>query len=507
MPNRRFLQASFLFVAIATLAVNGACSRDSSSKSASTPRPLSTQSAGSLAWRDCSDGFECASLPLPLDFTKPQGATIQIALIRMPAAAADKRIGSLLVNPGGPGASGVDFVRDAASEVFSQQIRDRFDIVGFDPRGVGASTPAVRCIDNPGAYISGIQATPGSADQQNLDRLADASFAKACGDRSGAILGYLSAPHVARDMEAIRIALGDEQLTYVGFSYGALLGATYADLFPKTVRALVLDGAIDPSLTPEEQGARQDDGFNQALDAFLGDCADNNGCPFNNDGDTGKAFDDLIDRIEKDPLPAVAAHDDRKVDADAAWTAISAALYSESEGWPRLAKALAQAQKDGDGSGLLALEDHYYDRSGDGSYSNEFEANIAINCVDAPDHTTRTPGTATAPPSRATPTPGHTEPPSSSPCDFWPVAPDRTPAAIAARDAPPILVVGTTGDPAAPYREAQAMAEQLRSGRLLTYDGEGHTAYGGINSCIDRMVDAYLIRLEIPPYGTTCSAK
>ena len=504
MPIRRFWAAGWIAVAIVSFALTSACQRNSLTP---TPKPASSPHGATILWHDCSDGFECASLPVPLDSTKPDGTKIAIALIRLAAAAPEKRIGSLLVNPGGPGASGADFVRGAAADTFSQQIRDRFDIVGFDPRGVGASTPSVRCVDDPGAYISGSHGTAVASDQQNLDRLADAAFAKSCGDRSGAILGYLSAPHVARDMEQIRIALGDDQLTYVGFSYGTLLGATYADLFPKTVRALVLDGAIDPSLSPEEQGDRQDDGFDQALDAFLSDCADNDGCPFHNSGDPGRAFDDLFDRIEKEPLPATTAHDDRKIDIDAAWTAVSAALYSESEGWPRLAKALAQAQKDGDGSGLLALEDHYYERSSDGSYSNEFEANIAINCVDAPQHTTRTPGTPTTNPSRAAPTPGPTEAPPSSPCDFWPVAPDRTPAAILARDAPPILIVGTTGDPAAPYREAQAMAEQLRSGRLLTYDGEGHTAYGGINSCIDKIVDAYLIRLEIPPFGATCAAK
>jgi pimeloyl-ACP methyl ester carboxylesterase len=505
MQNRRYWAAASAVVAIAALAFTSGCLQRSTSTPA--PRPAATPRSAAILWRDCSDGFECASLPVPLDSTKPDGSKIVIALIRLPAAAPAKRIGSLLVNPGGPGASGVDFVRGAAGDTFSQQVRDRFDIVGFDPRGVGASTPAVRCVDDPGAYISGSHGTPVAGEQRDLERLADAAFANGCGDRSGQILGYLSAPHVARDMEQIRIALGDDQLTYVGFSYGTLLGATYADLFPKSVRALVLDGAIDPSLSPDEQGATQDDGFDQALDAFLNDCADNDRCPFNNSGHTGKAFDDLFARIEKQPLPATAAQDKRTIDIDAAWTAVTAALYSESEGWPLLAKALAQAQKDGDGSGLLALEDHYYDRGSDGSYSNEFEANIAINCVDAPEHTTRTPGTPTANPSRATPTPGPTEPPYSSPCDFWPVPPDRTPAAIVARDAPPILVIGTTGDPAAPYREADAMAEQLRSGRLLTYDGEGHTAYGGLNACIDKIVDAYLIRLDIPPFGTTCPAK
>ena len=170
-------------------------------------------------------------------------------------------------------ASGVDLVRDGAEDLFSPSIRDRFDIVGFDPRGVGASTPAVHCVDDLGGYIAGVQGD--TTEQRNLARLADAEFAKACGEHSAGILGYLSAPHVARDMEAIRVALGDSKLTYVGFSYGTLLGATYADLYPDSVRAFVLDGALDPSLTPEEQGNRQDDGFDTALDAFLTDCAGN----------------------------------------------------------------------------------------------------------------------------------------------------------------------------------------------------------------------------------------
>lgn len=451
-----------------------------------------------LAWESCSRGFECATIVVPLDYANPAAGTIALPLIRRPAADEENRIGSLLVNPGGPGVSGVDFVR-GASTIFSADVRDRFDIVGWDPRGVAGSDPAVDCTDDLDAFVSGDPSPDNVEEQEQLNAYARA-LAEACAARSGALLPHLATENTARDMDRIRAALGDEKLTYFGYSYGTFLGAIYADLFPLNIRALVLDAAVDPSIGGAEDTKNQIVGFERALDAFLADCAADTDCAYYSGGDPGAAFDALMARIE---LAPIAGDESLEVGPGLAFLGVAGALYSKSA-WPALAEALAAAEE-GDGSALLSLSDFITGRIGPGSYNDELEQRIAIVCVDVERLTfdeklALQQQLAVEAPRLGKPGIG----PAGDACDFWPVPSQREPKAVTAPGAPPIVVIGTTGDPATPYQQAVSLAAQLSSGVLLTLVGEGHTAYGGRSDCIDDAVDAYLIDLVAPVDGLRC---
>ncbi len=475
---------------------------------AGTAAPVSvapTSSAGgtgSLTWTDCGPSFECSTLAVPLDYIHPAGRQISIALVRMPAADPAKRIGALVVNPGGPGGSGVEFVESSAEGLFSQDLRDHFDIVGFDPRGVGQSTP-VECVDGPGLdRLNALDPTPDTPGERQVLIDGAQEFVAACAKNSGDLLPFMSTADAARDMDQLRDALGEERLTYLGFSYGTYLGTVYADLFPTRVRAMVLDGAIDPAQTFDQRNEAQAAGFARALDAFLDDCKARPACPFYNGGKPADAFDALMRRIDSGALPAVAVADKRPVGPGEAFTGVLAALYAQSS-WPVLAQGLALAQR-GDGSILLLLADSYNQRQADGTYKNVVAANNAVNCLDYVVPTTVAAYDAMVPVlERVAPRFGAAIAYSGLPCAFWPVHPARVPGAITAAGAPPILVVGTTGDPATPYQWAVNLAGELESGVLLTRKGEGHTAYGE-SPCIEGHVDRYLISLEVPPPDTTC---
>jgi pimeloyl-ACP methyl ester carboxylesterase len=314
----------------------------------------------------------------------------------------------------------------------------------------------------------------------------------------------MSTIDAAKDMEQIRIALGDPKLTYLGFSYGTFLGSTYANLFPDRVRAFVLDGAVDSTLSFAADLEGQARGFASSFSAFLADCAARPACPFYNGGHPGPAYDKLMAGIDASPLPATALGDPRPVGPGAAFSAVIAALYDQAA-WPVLAQALALAQG-GDGSILLTLADSYNERGPGGTYSNIAAANTAVNCAD---YTAPTDiGTYDALAIRLgslVPRFGEAAVYGSLACAFWPFHPSHDPVAPTARGAPPIVVVGTTGDPATPYAGAVKLAQDLASGVLLTRKGQGHTAYGGKSACIDGLVDAYLLSLSVPKAGTVCS--
>lgn len=492
-----------------TAAVAAACSDGSDSEPTNTPEPSATSVPSPTAvpteappavldWQGCGGGMECATIVLPLDYDDASAGTVSLPLIRRPAADPNARIGSLLVNPGGPGVSGVDFVR-AAYLIYSPDVRERFDIVGWDPRGVAASEPAVDCVGDLDAYIS-LDPSPDSVEEQQTSNAEAEQLAEACAARSGDLLPYLATEYTARDMDRIRAALGDEKLSYFGYSYGTYLGAVYAKLFPTHVRAMVLDGALDPSVTAQQDVKNQVTAFERSLNAFLAYCAANPSCSFYSGGDPAAAYDALMTSLEQTPIAGDGSID---VGSGLAQLGVISLLYYETD-WPLLADALAAAQA-GDGSALLAASGFITGRIGPESYSNELEQRIAIRCVDD---------------QRLTPeeeqalqeelevlAPRFGQPgigPAGDPCDFWPVDSEREPKRITAPGSPPILVVGTTGDPATPYQQAVSLAEQLSSGVLLTMVGEQHTAYGGVNACIDDAVDAYLIDLVPPPDGTTC---
>jgi pimeloyl-ACP methyl ester carboxylesterase len=453
-----------------------------------------------VLWHGCGS-IQCATLSVPLDPTRPHGRRIRLALARRPAGG--KRLGVLLANPGGPGGSGIDLVRQA-NDVFGASVRDRFDIVSWDPRGVGAST-SVDCGDKLDFFYE-VDRTNADASTARENAVVAKRLADACRRNSHGLLPFLSTRASAADMDAIRAAMRVPTISYLGFSYGTYLGALYAERYPTRVRAMVLDGAIDPALSAAAGTIRQAAGFDRALDAFLAWCKDESKCHFASHGDPVTAFHDLTNSLAHETLPATVSGEQRTLGPGEANIGISTALYvgRGPNGWERLGNALRQASQ-GDGSGLVELSDIYTGRQPGGRYDDETDAFYEIGCLDAP-----------APPTlaavrriaeraeRVAPVFGASNAWLGLPCTFWPAKPDGNVGPIHAAGAPPILVIGTTDDPATPYESARALSRELKSGRLLTYVGEGHTAYGRGDSCIDDKVDTYLISLHLPRAGTRC---
>ncbi|MDQ1710653.1 MAG: hypothetical protein QOE45_103 [Frankiaceae bacterium] len=458
--------------------------------------------AATLSWKGCGDGFECARLTVPRDYAAPAGGDVTISVIRLKARQQSRRIGSLVLNPGGPGGSGIEFAR-GARQLLPNEILDRFDTVSFDPRGVGESTP-VDCLDD--AQLDRLVAADPTPDTPaERAALFDLSReeALACGRKSGPLLPFVATVDTAKDLDVLRAALRDQKLTYVGFSYGTLLGARYAEQFPGHIRALVLDGAVDPMLTPRQTTLAQALGFERALAAFLADCEQQR-CAFASHGPIGDTFDTLMARVERDPIPA-SQYPGRLLGPSEALFGVAAALYSREGGWPLLRDALESAYSAKDASGLFALFDNLVERDRDGHYSNSLEAQAAISCVDSayPRDPAAYDADAVAFKKQA---PRFGEALAYGPvaCAYWPVPPVSKPGPVKAPGAPKVLVVGTTRDPATPYAWSVSLAKQLAA-ELLTHVGDGHTAYGySRSSCVDREVDAYLLALALPKPGTRC---
>lgn len=454
-----------------------------------------------LDWRACDAGFECTTVTAPLDWAEPSRGEIELSVIRSRATGGDP-VGSLLTNPGGPGASGVGLIRDSLAYAVGEPLREQFDVIGFDPRGVGEST-AVTCFDDAEMddYLFGIPGNERGSDawtEELLERHAE--FADACDANSGGILPYITTENAARDMDLLRAVLGDSELHYLGYSYGTFLGATYAKLFPERVGRLVLDGAIDPSIPGLEVSVVQGIGFESALRAYMADCLEGSDCPFRGSVDDAMAdLGALLASVDRDPLPAA---DGRRLGADSLLTAIVSALYSQ-ESWSYLTSALDSALQ-GDPETAFLLADFYYNRV-DGTYlDNQTEAFRAYNCVDYPVDTAETDVAAAEERLR-------TEAPTVAPywfgpdaCEVWPYPPTGVREPITAEGAPPIVVVGTTNDPATPYEWSVALADQLSSGVLVTREGEGHTGYNKGNDCVDRAVEQYLIDGVVPEDGLVC---
>lgn len=451
-----------------------------------------------IAWEACGSN-QCGTLEVPLDYAAPDGEAIEIALEM--AAATGERIGSLVVNPGGPGAPGTDTATDADS-YFAPALRERYDIVGFDPRGTGDSSP-VDCLTDSelDAYIAG---DPDPDSRPETRELVDhqEEFWSGCEEKSGDLGAHVSAIEVARDMDVLRAALGEEKLPYFGFSYGTRLGATYAELFPANVGRFVLDGAVDPSLPTLEGSLSQAEGFETALRAYLQDCVDGDDCFLGDTVDEGlQTIDDLLADIDAEPLPT---SDERDLTVGYAFYGLVTPLYSESN-WSYLDQGLEEALA-GTGDTLLLLSDFYGSREPDDTYSdNSLEAIGVINCLDDPWSLT-----AKQVPDyfdefeEASPTFGRVFAWSLVSCNGTPFETTEPEIEIDGSGAAPIVVIGTTRDPATPYHEAVAMAEQLESGVLLSRDGDGHTAYNRGNACIDDTVHAYLVDGTVPDDGKEC---
>ncbi|WP_063783326.1 alpha/beta hydrolase [Streptomyces sp. XY431] len=478
---------------------------------AAVPPALAPYYAQQLDWTPCDDGYECTTFRVPLDYDRPADGDLTLAAVRAPAAAPagagdpaapGERLGSLLLNPGGPGGSAVEYVEGVARS-YDAGVRARYDLVGLDPRGVGRSSP-VTCLggERMDAYTAA-DITPD--DQAEVDALVAAAkeFAEGCRQRSGDRLGHLSTVEAARDMDVLRALLGEERLHYVGKSYGTFLGATYAGLFPGRTGRMVLDGAMDPSLDSLAGNRTQAGGFETAWAAFARDCAEREDCPLGRtEQQAGEQLTALFAAVDAHPLTTTDGA--RRLSEAQATTGVIQAMYADFL-WPRLRTALADARA-GDGTGLLKLSDAYYGREVDGSYPNLMFANMAVNCLDLPAPFAGPDDAARAVPDfeRTSPRFGRDMAWMALTCTYWPVRPTGTPHTVRAAGAAPIVVVGTTRDPATPYAWAQALAGQLESGRLLTYDGDGHTAYGRHDNCLDGAVNRFLLGGEPPENGKTC---
>ncbi|MGI5119209.1 alpha/beta hydrolase [Marinactinospora thermotolerans] len=509
--NRFAVPGAALALALLASGCGGASPREEEA-----PAPLRAFYEQEVAWEDCGGGFECADVRVPLDYDDPAGAELTIAVIRLPASGADP-VGSLLVNPGGPGASGVDYAR-AAEHIVSEQVRERFDVVGFDPRGVGGSSP-VHCLDREelDAYLGGQYDTedgdgdPTEVTPEGLEELEEANrgFVEGCVEHSADLLPHIGTADVAHDLDVLRGVLGDDGLTYLGKSYGTYIGAMYAELHPDRVRALVLDGAMDPELGQLETSVEQAKGFTTALTAFVEDCLSQAECPLAEGAGTtveqaNGRLTDLLERTAEEPLRN-GLGDGREVNRARVETGVLAALYSESY-WPRVRSALTDAFERGDGTALLELGDELYGREPGGGYENSTAALIAVNCADraAPRDIAAYEEAADAA-AEASPLFGPSLAWGALPCAYWPRDAVAEPVDIDGSGAPPILVVGTTRDSATPYQWAQNLAGVLESGVLLTHEGDGHTAYRTGDPCVDAAVDAYLLEERVPEDGTVCA--
>jgi pimeloyl-ACP methyl ester carboxylesterase len=496
------------------LAVLGACadssdvSEPTATESAETEETTTPEvEAGSLddfyaqelAWSACGS-HECAEAAMPLDYADPTGETVTVALEKR--VADGDRIGTIFVNPGGPGGSGVEFV-EQVEQTFRAPVLKRYDIVGFDPRGVGISDP-VDCYDTPGMdeFIA-VDPSPDDDAEEQEAIAATEQFSAACLEETGDLLAHVSTIEVARDLDVLRGVVGDDTLTYYGASYGTTLGSTYAELFPDKAGRMVLDGATDPSLSVEESNKSQAAGFQRALEAYLDDCLAVQGCPF--EGDRDVALDKVeafLEGLDENPLPT--DDPDRPLTESLGFFGIAVTLYDQ-ESWQYLTQAFSEAFE-GDGTTMLFLADFYFSRENGEFTDNSAEVIYAVNCLDNPLSLTAEEIEASLPDyEQASRTFGRVFAWSLLSCANWPVSSTEEPlTAVDAAGAAPIVVIGTTGDPATPYEEAVALAEQLESGVLITREGDGHTAFRANNECVDSAVDAFYLEGTVPEDGLKC---
>ena len=473
--------------------------------------------AGSSEEETDTATFSCAVITVPLDYANPKGETISIA-VKKRAATGGHSQGALFINPGGPGDSGVSFA-ERAGNAFSPDLLSAYDIIGFDPRGVGSST-AITCSSDDdsssspaepsatGTPSAGSTPSAGTASGgESYEEWAESTrqsfqeLSKQCGSNTepAALLDHVDTVSAARDLDILRALAGQEKLNYLGFSYGTYLASVYAETFPGNTGRIVLDGAIDPSLSLAEQGLGQAKGFEQALRTYVDYCQSSSGCPLSGGTDAGvQQIRDLITSANSTPLAT--GDPKRTVTGADIVTALSEYLYTTEQNWEPLNKALDQAINHRDGSAFAASEEQDSPSKDDGGGAFQ-----AITCLDYPvEGDTTTWAAQYEQAKREAPIFADSAVGMDLVCSVWGHNGTRKPTQIHARGAAPILVVGTTGDPATPYAWSKSLAEQLDSGQLLTWEGNGHTAYGGDASCVNDAVDAYLISGTMPKKGLTC---
>ncbi|WP_232660568.1 alpha/beta hydrolase [Pseudonocardia sp. TRM90224] len=472
MTIRRTIAAVAVLVGVGALTACSGATEPPGPRAAPQPPPAALVGfyGQQLEWRPCGTDLDCTTMTVPLDYAAPEGRTAQIAVNRRKATDPARRMGSLVINPGGPGGSGTDFVAKTAPAI-GGELGSRFDIVGFDPRGVGASTPSVRCF------------TDAERDAHRATEPDLAAMAASCAARNDAVvLANIGTRDVARDLDVLRATLGDEQLTFLGFSYGTSIGTVYAEQFPGNVRALVLDGAIDPSRSRADSLTAQGSTFSRVADEFAVECVEAPACPLGTDA-AGAAteLENLLAPLEDKPAPTTTGG--RTLSGIDAGTALKAAMYNRDE-WPDLRAALTDLRA-GDGTGMLVLADAYEGRAADGTYDNGKDLFLAVDCVDYPRPAADSPEAE------------------SDVCAHWSVPNTSAPHEPQVDGIPQVLVVSTTGDPATPYREGVTLAKQLGA-RLLTVEGEQHTATLSGSACVDDVATRYLVELAVPAKGATC---
>lgn len=461
-----------------------------------------------ITWSACGGARTyCGTVLVPVDWRKNTGENLKLSVAYRQADSA-KPLGSIIFNPGGPGTSGSSWIRDSVDQLGTADLRANYNMVGFDPRGVGDSEPKVSCYNAKqldALLYADQEFEINSAADIEQSRLQMKDFAESCLENTGPNLQFIDTVSAAKDMDVLRAAFGDSKINYLGFSYGTYLGATYAAIYPERVGRMVLDGAINPLASAEEQDQNQLKGFSLALDNFIIACLNQTDCPLRgNLTDAQGQISELLRSIESAPLKT----DDpkRELTIWAAVTGIILPLYGE-DWWPTLSDALHDALK-GDGTALLDLADIYNDRNSDGTYAtNTLEANVAISCLDS--------RASDAPKQMeklnrklllASSTLGRYWLNGAIGCSDWPFPLAQPPASYAATESAIILVVGTTGDPATPYEQAEQLANEVLSNAVLvTYNGEGHTAYGLESACVNSAVDDYFMKNVVPTEDPNCS--
>ena len=450
-----------------------------------------------IKWRTCFDTLQCTDVLVPIDYANIKQGTFKISVLKHEASNKEDRIGSMFVNPGGPGASGVEYAY-SAEYIVSPQLLALFDIVGFDPRGVGRSA-SIRCLtdDETDANYASDSKPDNPAEFATLVKESQDYVAK-CEKNTKNLTAY-STENAARDMDVIRAVLGDEKLNYLGKSYGTYLGTIYAQLFPDKVGRLVLDGAIDPDATPVQQSLTQAVGFDNALDAFIKDCLQLDTCPLPKDA-TKQYFTDLFDLVAKKPLTT---RSKRIATESLVVLGTASALYDNESGWPMLRVALKQASS-GNGFMFLTLADAYTGRQLNGTYpSNEGDSGFVIDCLDWNDARTNEQIAQDAEQFKAqAPVFGPYLAYSGISCKY--LKGIEKPIKINQIKTTPIIVIGTLRDPATPYSWAVALHKLITNSRLITLDGDGHTGHGRGSVCVDKSVDTYFITGKIPATDQKC---
>ena len=466
--------------------------------------PEAANDVSTLEWSSCYDTFQCATLKVPIDYTNESLGQFDIAVVRYRDPNQHDRLGSLVINPGGPGVSGVDYALNA-QYVINPDVLERYDIVGFDPRGIGASTP-ISCLTDAEQEATLISdPKPDTAAEYAQTLIDTQDYVDKCVARTPHI-AHFSTQETAYDMEKLRQGLGDEKLNYLGFSYGSYLGTLYAQAFPQFVGRFVLDGAIDPNITIEDQTIVQAVAFDKALENFMADCPLNKDCPLPKNA-TPAFFTDLFNKVSQTPLTVGT----RKITEGLVVTGTASALYDDETGWPSLRTAISQALT-GDGTKYAELADTYNSRNADGTYqNNENDANIVIECLDWRQSQSNDQIKAQAASyKKAAPVFGPYVAYGGITCNMFSKTLNRTPAnntkdAQIKNTATPVLVIGTTQDPATPYAWAKALSKHILGSYLITLKAEGHTGYGRVSTCVDDAVDLYLVTGKTPAKNLTCT--